>query len=261
MAGEERELSVMFTDIRGFTSLSETLRPQEVVTLLNRYFTPMTTLVREHSGTLDKFIGDALMAYWNAPLDVPDHTRKAVETALAMQEALPALNERLRAELNLEVHIGVGVHTGRAFVGNMGAMEFVNYTVIGDNVNLASRLEGLCPRYGVGIVVSGDARDACGDAFAFQYLDTIRVKGKTQPVTVYLPLRREEAESRREELAVWEEARQRYTAGDFAEADTRLAALCAEFPETKLYAIFADRVYHLLKAPPSFWNGIWRGQG
>jgi adenylate cyclase len=229
------------------------------VTLLNRYFTPMTALVREHSGTLDKFIGDALMAYWNAPLDVPEHPLKAMETALAMQEALPALNERLRAELNLEIHIGIGVHTGRAFVGNMGAVEFVNYTVIGDNVNLASRLEGLCPQYGVGIVASGDARDACGEAFAFQCLDTIRVKGKTQPVTIHQPLRREEAAKRRAELAAWEEARERYAAGDFAEAETRLVALSEEFPETKLYAIFADRIYRLLREPPSFWNGIWVG--
>ena len=259
MAGEERELSIMFTDIRGFTSLSETLKPQEIVTLLNRYFTPMTALVREHSGTLDKFIGDALMAYWNAPLDVPDHPAKAVETALSMLEALPALNERLRADLNLEVLIGVGVHTGSAFVGNMGTADFVNYTPIGDNVNLASRLEGLCPLYGVNIVVSGEVRDACGEAFAFQRLDTIRVKGKTQPVTVHLPMRREEAEMRREELAAWEETLEIYSSGDFAAADARLAALREAFPETKLYAVFADRVLHLLKKPPPLWNGIWQG--
>jgi len=260
LAGEERELSVMFTDIRGFTSLSETLTPQEVVTLLNRYFTPMTALVRNHYGTLDKFIGDALMAYWNAPLDVPDHPVKAVETALAMQEALPALNERLLAELNLEVRIGVGVHTGRAFVGNMGTADFANYTVIGDNVNLASRLEGLCAQYGVGLVVSGETKDACGEAFAFQRLDTIRVKGRTQSVTIYLPLRREEAENRREELTAWENAWESYAAGDFKAADTRLAPLCEQFPETKLYAVYADRVFHLLGNPPSFWNGIWQGK-
>ena len=194
MAGEERELSIMFTDIRGFTSLSETLNPHEVVTLLNTYFAPMTSLVRDNSGTLDKFIGDALMAYWNAPLDVPDHAAKAVETALAMQEAIPALNERLRADLGLEVNIGIGVHTGRAFVGNMGTKDFVNYTVIGDNVNLASRLEALCPQYGVGIVVSGETRNACGEAFVFHHLGTIRVKGKTQPVDIYLPQRRENVE-------------------------------------------------------------------
>ncbi|MDR0238974.1 MAG: adenylate/guanylate cyclase domain-containing protein, partial [Deltaproteobacteria bacterium] len=260
MAGEERNVSIMFTDIRGFTSLAETLKPQEVVALLNRYFTPMTTLVRKHSGTLDKFIGDALMAYWNAPLDVPDHPLKALETALAMREALPVLNERLRADMNLEIHIGVGVHTGRAFVGNMGTTDFANYTLIGDNVNLASRLEGLCPQYGVDIVVSGELRDACGEAFAFQRLDTIRVRGKTQPVAVYLPLRPEEAETRREELALWEQAREQYVAGDFAAADALLSSLRAHFPETKLYAVFADRVNRLLnEAPPSTWDGVWTG--
>ncbi|MDR0466549.1 MAG: adenylate/guanylate cyclase domain-containing protein [Deltaproteobacteria bacterium] len=259
MAGEERELSVMFSDIRGFASLSETLKPQEVVTLLNRYFAPMTTLVREHSGTLDKFIGDALMAYWNAPLDVPEHPIKAVETALCMQEALPLLNERLRSDMNLEIRIGVGVHTGGAFVGNMGTADFVNYTLIGDNVNLTSRLEGLCPQYGVGIVVSGEVKDACGESFVFQRLDTIRVKGKTRPVAIHLPLRREEAEMRREELAAWEEARESYAAGDFTAAERRLDALCDSFPEAKLYSVFADRVRRLRKNPPEHWNGIWSG--
>ena len=259
MAGEERELSIMFTDIRGFTSMSEMLKPQEVVSLLNRYFTPMTALVSKYSGTLDKFIGDALMAYWNAPLDVPEHPVKAVETALCMQETLPSLNERLRTDMNLEVHIGVGVHTGRAFVGNMGTDNFVNYTLIGDNVNLASRLEGLCPRYGVGIIISEETRDACGDAFAFQSLDILQVKGRIQPVAVYLPLRREEAEKRREELTAWEDAWKRYAAGDFAASAAMLDPLFKAFPETKLYAIFADRLSHLLAQPPLSWNGIWSG--
>jgi len=257
MAGEERELSIMFTDIRGFTSLSEKLKPQEVVTLLNRYFTPMTTLVRTYSGTLDKFIGDALMAYWNAPLDVPNHPAGAVETALAMQEELPVLNERLRAELNLEIRIGVGIHTGMAFVGNMGSEDFANYTVIGDNVNLASRLEGLCPKYGVGLVVSGETKGSCGGAFAFQCLDTIRVKGKTQPVVIYMPMRAQEAENRGEELAAWENAREKYAAGDFTAAAALLAVLRERFPETKLYAVFSDRISHLLAESPSDWDGVW----
>jgi adenylate cyclase len=126
-------------------------------------------------------------------------------------------------------------------------------------VNLASRLEGLCPLYGVGIVVSGEVREACGRNFAFQRLDAIRVKGKTQPVTVHLPMRREEAQRRREELAAWEEALDIYAAGDFARAGERLTALSGAFPETKLYAIFADRVSQLLKKAPACWDGIWVG--
>ena len=157
-AGEERELSILFTDIRGFTTLSEKLSPQQIVLLLNRYFTHMTALVRARSGTMDKFIGDALMAFWNAPLDVPGHAGLAVETARSMQEKRLALNGELQAEFGVSIRIGAGVHTGPAYVGNMGSAELVNYTLIGDNVNLASRLEGLCPQYGAGVVVSGETR-------------------------------------------------------------------------------------------------------
>jgi adenylate cyclase len=256
-AGEEKTLSILFSDIRGFTSLAETLRPREVVSLLNRYFSGMTAVVRGSGGTLDKFIGDALMAYWNAPLDVPDHALRAVTAALDMQAALPALNRELKRELDIAVHIGVGVHTGAAFVGNMGSNDLVSYTLIGDNVNLASRLEGLCPQYGAGVIVSGEARQACGEAFAFQHLDTLRVKGKQQAVSIFQPLRHEEALERRGELAAWEDARLRYAEGDFAGAEKRLAALCGDFPENRLYAVFAERLERLVREPPRFWNGIW----
>jgi adenylate cyclase len=256
-AGEERELSILFTDIRGFTSLSEKLSPQEVVNLLNRYFTPMTALVREHGGTLDKFIGDALMAFWNAPLDVPEHPARAVSAALAMQEKLLTLNGELQAEFGVGVRIGAGVHTGPAYVGNMGSEELVNYTLIGDNVNLASRLEGLCPQYGVGLVVSGETMAGCGEAFAFHYLDTIRVKGKSQPVRVYAPLRREDAAARREEFLAWEEACGLYRSGDFPRAAESLAVLCKRFPEAALYAVYRERAQTLSQNPPEHWDGIW----
>jgi adenylate cyclase len=256
-AGEERELSILFTDIRGFTTLSEKLSPRQVVNLLNRYFTPMTAIVRAHSGTMDKFIGDALMAFWNAPLDVPEHPARAVSTALAMQEKLLTLNGELQAEFGVGVRIGAGVHTGPAYVGNMGSAELVNYTLIGDNVNLASRLEGLCPQYGVGLVVSGETRAGCGDSFVFQYLDTIRVKGKSQPVSVYAPLRPEAESSRREEFRAWEEARGLYRSGDFIHAAEALADLCERFPEVALYAVYRDRAQSLLRDPPKMWDGIW----
>jgi adenylate cyclase len=256
-AGEERELSILFTDIRGFTTLSEKLSPPQVVNLLNRYFTPMTALVRAHSGTMDKFIGDALMAFWNAPLDVPEHPVRAVSTALAMQEKLLTLNGELQAEFGLGIRIGAGIHTGPAYVGNMGSAELVNYTLIGDNVNLASRLEGLCPQYGVGLVVSGETRAGCGEAFAFQYLDTIRVKGKSQPVKVYVPLRPETEASRREELRAWEEACGLYLSGDFIHAAEALAALCERFPEAALYSVYRERARSLLRDPPETWDGIW----
>jgi adenylate cyclase len=190
LAGEERELSILFTDIRGFTAISEQLTPQQIVTLLNRYFTPMTALVRESSGTVDKFIGDALMAFWNAPLDVPNHAIRAVSAALAMQDTLTRLRPELHAEFGVNLTIGAGIHTGNAYVGNMGSADTINYTLIGDNVNLASRLESLCPQYGVPVIVSEATRAQCGDHFAFRFLDTLRVKGKQQPVSIYQPLAR-----------------------------------------------------------------------
>jgi adenylate cyclase len=259
-AGEERELSILFTDIRGFSGLSEKLSPRQVVLMLNRYFTPMTALVREHSGTLDKFIGDALMAFWNAPLDVPDHPALAVSAALAMQEKLLELNEELQAEFGVTLRIGAGIHTGPAYVGNMGSEELVNYTLIGDNVNLASRLEGLCPQYGVEAVVSGETRAACGERFVFQYLDTLRVKGKSRPVRVYAPLRKETGAARRDELLAWEEACARYFQGDFSGAADAFSRLREEFPQRTLYAIYTERAQTLRQNPPQDlknWDFVW----
>jgi adenylate cyclase len=256
-AGEERELSILFTDIRGFTSLSERLSPRQVVTLLNRYFTPMTALVLERGGTLDKFIGDALMAFWNAPLDVGGHAAKAVETALAMQEALAVLDGELCAEFGVEIGIGAGIHTGPAYVGNMGSRDRVNYTPIGDNVNLASRLEGLCSLYGVPVTVSGETRKGCGDAFAFQYMDTLRVKGRMRSVDVHVPLRHEEALARAEELAAWEEARLLYHHGEFGGALDALSSLAARYPSRKLYAVYTERARALRDDPPENWDGVW----
>ena len=256
-AGEERELSIMFTDIRRFTSISENLNPQQIVLLLNRYFTPMTGLVRANSGTLDKFIGDALMAFWNAPTDVPDHPLKAVETGLAMREKLVLLNNELVREFAINLEMGVGVHTGKAYVGNMGSEDMLNYTLIGDAVNLTSRLEGLCPLFGVGIVVSGETRTACGDVFAFQHLDTLKVKGKRLPVDVFAVMRHEIWETRKEEMRRWHEARHLYQEGAFSRAGECIAALCQDFPESVLYDLYAKRCEQLVAFPPETWDGVW----
>jgi adenylate cyclase len=256
-AGEERDLSILFTDIRSFTTLSEKLSPKQIVQLLNRCFTPMTALVRDSAGTLDKFIGDALMAYWNAPLDVPDHPVAAVNAALSMQEKLALLNVSLKDEFGLTIEIGVGVHKGPAYVGNMGSADLLSYTLIGDSVNLASRLESLCRQYGVSVAVSANAMAACGENFAWQYVDTINVKGKTLPISIYTPMRREAWESRSEEMASWKSASGRYMAGDFAGAVQALDDMLTRFPGNKLYAIYAQRAKQLLEEPPEKWNGVW----
>lgn len=256
LAGEERVISILFSDIRGFTALSERLAPEQVVALLNRYFTPMTSIVRDSQGTLDKFIGDALMAFWNAPLDVPEHAGRAVRAAWRMRQALDGLNTELRREHGFTLAIGIGIHTGRAFVGNMGTSELLSYTAIGDNVNLASRLEGLCPVYGVPAVVSEDTRAECSSEQAWQILDRVRVKGKAQPVRIFTPLDQTEVQDRAEELAAHARALEAYDAGRFEEAKTAFSALEAHTGR-HLYTLYARRCEELRAAPPENWDGVW----
>jgi len=258
-AGEERVVSILFTDIREFTNLSERLTPHQTVHLLNRYFTPMTALVRESRGTVDKFIGDALMAFWNAPLDVPEHPRLAVMTALAMQERLTEMNAALVDDFGIRLAIGAGIHTGPVYVGNMGSREMVNYTLIGDGVNLAARLETLCARYGVGLIVSEPTREACEAASSplyFQYLDTIRAKGKQISTRIYAPMLFETAHARHEELLLWDAAIHDYLAADFAQAKARFQELRETFTKP-LYALYADRAALLRREPPPNWDGVW----
>jgi adenylate cyclase len=193
---------------------------------------------------------------------VPGHPALAVKTALAMQAELAAMNAALQRDFGHEVIMGVGLHTGKVFVGNMGSEELLNYTIIGDSVNLASRLEGLCPKYEVGVVVSAETmircvKDSAGPLPVFQQLDTLRVKGKKQPMAVFTALPPEEGEQRRQELEAWQEAFDAYTRGDFSTAGERAEALGREFPAPPLYRIYAQRCRSLAANPPRDWDGVW----
>ncbi|TFW22449.1 adenylate/guanylate cyclase domain-containing protein [Massilia arenosa] len=184
-AGEAREITVLFSDIRGFTTLSETRTPQEVVALLNRYFTLQVEVVFRHGGSLDKFIGDCIMAFWGAPLDDPRHAQNAVAAALEMAEVLQRFKRELNAE-DLDFDVGIGLHSGPAVVGLIGSDQRREYTAIGDTVNLASRIEGLTK--GVSrILVSDSTRRLCGDEFTFTPHGSFAVKGREQPVELYGP--------------------------------------------------------------------------
>jgi adenylate cyclase len=189
LGGERREMTVLFSDIRGFTTFAETLDSEAVVRLLNEFFTPMTRLVLAEGGTLDKYMGDAMMAFFGAPLAQPDHARRACAAALAMRAELARLNERWRAERRFPegaaLGIGVGLNSGEMSVGNMGSDEVFDYTVIGDNVNLGSRIEGLNKLYGTEVLVSGATALRAGDGFLFREVDRVRVKGKTEAVALY----------------------------------------------------------------------------
>ncbi len=185
LGGEKKELSILFSDIRGFTTISESMSPEELIKLLNRYFTPMTNAVLEKKGMLDKYIGDAVMAFFNAPVDVKDHADKACEAALLMIERLDALNEEFAKEQLPQIRIGIGINTAEVIVGNMGSDTRFNYTVIGDGVNLASRVEGLTKNYGVSILITEFTVAKLSKAFLYRKIEPVQVKGKEEPVVLY----------------------------------------------------------------------------
>jgi adenylate cyclase len=185
-----REVTLLFSDIRGFTTLSETRSPEEVIALLNRYFSLQVDVVFRHGGSLDKFIGDCIMAMWGAPLDQPDHARRAVACALDMADTLQAFKRELGAEQS-DFDVGIGLHSGPAVVGLMGSQaRRLEYTAIGDTVNLASRIEGLTKDAKRRICVSRDTMELCGDAFEFVSCGTFPVKGRAQPVELFEPRRK-----------------------------------------------------------------------
>jgi adenylate cyclase len=185
LGGERRDLTVLFSDIRGFTTISEASEPEEVVEMLNEYLTRMVEILLAHGGTLDKFIGDAVMGFWNAPTADPDHARHAVACSLEMIEETARIRERWEKSGKAAIRIGIGVNTGDAVAGNIGAEQVFSYTVIGDTVNLASRLEGKNKDYGTEIIISEFTKERIGDDFELVYLDDVKVKGKEKAVRIY----------------------------------------------------------------------------
>ena len=258
MIGRNLELTVLFSDIRGFTTISEGLNPQELTRLMNEYLGAMTEVIRKNRGTLDKYIGDAIMAFWGAPVADSDHPRHAVLTAMAMQKALETLAEPFRSRGWPQLHIGVGVNTGMMTVGDMGSPVRKAYTVLGDAVNLGSRLEGLTKQYGVGIIVGPQTREKIGD-MVFRELDKVRVKGKDEPVTMFEPLGMvgEVPAGQLEQLALWQQALHLYRTQDWQQAELQLVNLSRLAPESRLYQLYLERVALLRKNPPGAdWDGV-----
>ena len=253
LGGEQRELSILFSDIRGFTTVSESLTPPELVKLLNEYLSPMTRIVLEERGTLDKFIGDAVMALFNAPLDVPEHATHACSTAVRMMDELKLLNAGFAERGMHTLDIGVGINTGPAVVGNMGADIRFDYTAIGDSVNLASRLESLNKYYGTHILVSEDTKKQVTDSrFTFREVDRVKVKGKHLPIVMY-----ELMISNLDILPRFEGALERYRSQDFAAAKSVFEELVASFNDGPS-CLYAGRCDEYLAAPPEAdWDGVY----
>jgi adenylate cyclase len=260
MEGASREMSVLFTDVRGFTTISEGLDPRELSQLMNDFLTPLTRVIHRRRGTIDKYMGDCIMAFWGAPLDDPDHALNAVLAGLEMQKVLEGLAPEFKARGWPEIRIGVGVNTGRMSVGNMGSEIRVAYTVMGDAVNLASRLEGVTKQYGVGMIVGENTRD-CLKGMVFRELDRVRVKGKDESVTIYEPMGQsgEVDPAALDELKLWGQALRLYRARDWDMAELQLINLQKANPGRHLYQLYIDRIAHYRANPPGDdWDGAFR---
>ena len=260
LGGEKRELSILFTDIRGFSGLSERMAPEALAELLTEHLGAQTSIVFRHEGFVDKYIGDAVMAFWGAPLDAADHAHRACLAALDIAAAMPVLRAGWAARGWPEIHIGVGIATGDAVVGNFGSAKRFSYTAISDNVNLASRLEGLNPLYGTGILISEHTRAAIGDEFVCREIDCVRVKGKTQPVTVYelLCRRTDDAGGRAAQLAgAFSQAFIAYRQRRFTDAVAVLQAATENGTDAAVTR-FLERCRALVDdPPPDGWDGVY----
>lgn len=259
MEGESRELTVLFVDVRGFTTISEGLTPKVLREYINLYLTAMSEDIRDsHHGTLDKYIGDAVMAFWGAPVAFADHAGRAVATALLMQASAHRLNDDFIARGWPPLKIGIGLNSGLMHVGDMGSRIRRAYTVMGDAVNLAARLEGITKVYGVGIAV-GAATRAQAPQFAYRELDLVRVKGKNEPVAIFEPLglTGELDAAALAQLERWTRALALVRAQQWEQADSALADLRLEAPDCALYRLYGERLAHYRVHPPvANWDGV-----
>ena len=259
LGGEKRDMTVLFSDIRGFTSISESLDPEKLVQLLNVYLTRMSDVIFEHEGTVDKYMGDAIMAFWGAPKAQPDHARLACLAALEMNRELERLNRELELEGIPPLQIGIGLNSGPMAVGNMGSERRFDYTVMGDAVNLGSRLEGLNKEYATHIIASESTVSAAGPEVRARFLDLVAVKGKREPTQVFELLPRgAQSEQRSAVLAAYEQGVERYRARDYLGALPHFAEARRLDPTDGPSAVYLERCRELAESPPApDWDGVY----
>ena len=257
MRAESKELTVMFCDMRGFTRLSEQMEPADLQRFLNEVFSRLTDIISKHRGTVDKYMGDCVMAFWGAPVDTPEHASLAVQAALEMGAVVDDINATHRRAGLPAISVGIGLNTGTMSVGDMGSTHRRSYTVIGDAVNLAARLEGLGEHYGIGIVASEATRRQCDD-YLWQEIDRVRVKGKLQEVTIFTPcgLRANASPQQVEELAQWGEVLEAYRARRWHATELLLEGLRSRHEKKVLYRVYAQRLASIRMQPPDTdWDG------
>ncbi len=258
LGGDKKDLTVLFSDIRGFTTISESLSPEELVRLLNEYLTAMTNIVFKYEGLLDKYIGDAIMAVFGAPLDQPDHAERACRTAIEMTEELGKLQKKWEAEGRPVIRIGVGINTGDMVVGNMGSDMRFDYTVMGDSVNLGARLEGINKEYGTSIVISEYTYDKINGRLFCREIDSVRVKGKHVPVKIYeLICDIKDAGSWAGFMEIFNKGLDLYKKGSWDEAVAAFNRALEIKPGDSVSGLYIRRCNELKNSPPDNWDGVF----
>lgn len=254
LGGERRELSIFFSDLEGFTGISEGLAPEALTALLNDYLTAMTDIIHEEGGTVDKYEGDAIIAFWNAPLQQPDHAERCVRAALRCQEKLAAMRPAFRERIGKDLRMRIGINSGPAVVGNMGSHTRFDYTMLGDAVNLASRLEGINKEFGTYTIISQATLELLAGAFPVRELSRVSVVGRREPVTIHEPMFPAERLSRSEDLRIFAEGLEEFYQGRFDRAERIFAGIGDRDRAARAYA---GKCRSLIEHPPDVWNGVW----
>lgn len=256
LGGAKHDLTIMFSDIAGFTTISEGFEPEELVGFLNEYLGEMTDIIMNYQGTLDKYEGDAIMAFWNAPIPQHNHALNACLAALENQKRLAELRQKWARAGMPEMKVRIGIHTGEAVVGNMGSKNRFNYTAVGDNVNLASRLEGINKQYGTYLMISQHTYEEVKDKLICRELDDIRVKGKSKPVKIYELMTKKEGltPELQKTLDTFAEGLKLYRNRQFSEAKAKFETLKNDAPSL----VFVKRCEVFIQSPPEdHWDGVW----
>jgi adenylate cyclase len=255
LGGERRELSMFFSDLEDFTSLSELMDPEPLTELMNDYLSPMTEIIQEEGGTLDKYIGDAIVAFWNAPLEVPDHPVRAARAALRCQEKLAELRPGFHGRCGRDLRMRVGLNLGTVTVGNMGSHTRFSYTMMGDAVNLASRLEGANKAFRTYTMMSEELHERLGGAYPARELSRIAVKGRSGGLVVYEPMTAAQYEAKRAVLETFDRGLRLFYEGRFTEAIRVFEAIAADDPPA---AAYVAKCRELATTHAGAWAGVWK---
>jgi len=254
LGGERRTLSIFFSDLQNFTGISEKMDPEELTSLLNEYLSAMTAIIHKEGGTVDKYEGDAIIAFWNAPIDQEDHAERAVRAALRCQVSLAEMRPRLRRRIDRDLLMRIGINTGEAVVGNMGSHTRFDYTMLGDSVNLAARLEGINKQFNTYTIISGSTLAAIGKAFPVRELSRVQVVGRKEPVTIYEPFLPRDYDKIHERLEIFDKGLRCFYSGDFRKAIAYFSEIAANDPVANAYL---DRIKLLEEHPIEDWQGVW----